>query len=92
VGNRPVVRRLTGAPSLLLSYALARWYVPRGVSVQSLNPTAMWEFVPISFREGQSIGPGDVFGTGERGVILLPLLLLLAGTPLPSTHPPPKPS
>jgi len=38
-------------------------YVPRGVSVQSLDPTKQWTFKPKNFREGQSIGPGDIFGT-----------------------------
>ena len=38
-------------------------YVPRGVSVQSLDPTKLWSFKPLNFSEGQSIGPGDVFGT-----------------------------
>jgi len=38
-------------------------YVPRGVSVQSLDPVKLWAFTPLNFREGQSIGPGDVFGS-----------------------------
>eukprot|EP00614_Pseudopedinella_elastica_P013833 CAMPEP_0172585596 /NCGR_PEP_ID=MMETSP1068-20121228/5002_1 /TAXON_ID=35684 /ORGANISM="Pseudopedinella elastica, Strain CCMP716" /LENGTH=632 /DNA_ID=CAMNT_0013380115 /DNA_START=94 /DNA_END=1992 /DNA_ORIENTATION=+ len=38
-------------------------YVPRGVSVQSLDPVKQWAFKPCNFREGQSIAPGDVFGT-----------------------------
>ncbi len=37
-------------------------YVPRGVDVQSLDPVKEWEFTPLHFREGDAIGPGDVFG------------------------------
>jgi len=38
-------------------------YVPRGVSVQSLNPVKEWSFKPLNFKEGDLIAPGDVFGT-----------------------------
>jgi len=38
-------------------------YVPRGVAVKSLDPVKLWQYKPVNFREGQSIAPGDVFGS-----------------------------
>lgn len=38
-------------------------YVPRGVSVASLNPVKEWQYTPRNFVEGQIICPGDIFGT-----------------------------
>jgi V-type H+-transporting ATPase subunit A len=45
-------------------------YVPRGVSVQSLDPKKLWSFKPVNFREGQSIGPGDIFGSVYENEIM----------------------
>jgi len=38
-------------------------FIPRGVDIASLNTSKLWEYKPINFREGQLIGPGDIFGT-----------------------------
>lgn len=38
-------------------------YVPRGVSVHSLDPNKQWQFTPSNIREGQQIGPGDIIGS-----------------------------
>ena len=45
-------------------------YVPRGVDVQSLNPIQEFEFKPLYFREGDPIGPGDVFGIVRENEIM----------------------
>ncbi len=45
-------------------------YVPRGVDVPSLNDTKQWRFTPLTFREGDPIAGGDVFGTVYENDIL----------------------
>jgi V-type H+-transporting ATPase subunit A len=38
-------------------------YIPRGVDIACLNTGKQWQFTPGSFREGQQISGGDIFGT-----------------------------
>lgn len=38
-------------------------FIPRGVDVPILNPEKKWEFTWGSFKVGDSIGGGDVYGT-----------------------------
>lgn len=45
-------------------------YVPRGVDVPSLNNTKQWRFKPVSFREGDPISGGDIFGLVHENDIL----------------------
>lgn len=45
-------------------------YVPRGVDVPALNNTKQWRFKPVSFREGDPISGGDIFGLVHENDIL----------------------
>lgn len=38
-------------------------FIPRGVDIPILNTGKQWQFTPGSFREGQQISGGDIFGT-----------------------------
>lgn len=38
-------------------------FIPRGVDIASLNTSKLWQFTPCSFKEGDLISGGDIFGT-----------------------------
>jgi V-type H+-transporting ATPase subunit A len=38
-------------------------FIPRGVDIACLNTGKLWQYTPGSFREGQQISGGDIFGT-----------------------------
>lgn len=38
-------------------------FIPRGVDIASLNTGKQWQFTPCSFKEGDIISGGDIFGT-----------------------------
>ncbi len=38
-------------------------FIPRGVDIACLNRDKTWEFSPCSFKEGDMISGGDIFGT-----------------------------
>ena len=41
-------------------------FIPRGVDIPCLNTGKLWQYTPGSFREGQQISGGDIFGTVRK--------------------------
>ena len=51
-------------------------FIPRGVDIACLNTGKQWQFTPASFREGQQISGGDIFGTVSSTFVKAPLIFL----------------
>lgn len=46
-------------------------YIPRGVSVNSLDHTVEWEFLPSTVVAGDIVSGGDIFGTVQENPLIL---------------------
>eukprot|EP00128_Syssomonas_multiformis_P016878 Colp12_sorted_trinity150504_noHs@8163 len=51
-------------------------YIPRGVDTPALNKTKQWEFKPTTFKVGDHITGGDVFGTVQENNLVLHKIVL----------------
>lgn len=45
-------------------------YIPRGINTPPLNRTSKWDFKPASFRVGDHVSGGDIFGSIEENALL----------------------
>jgi V-type H+-transporting ATPase subunit A len=51
-------------------------YIPKGVSVNSLNRTKKWPFVPVNYKIGDLISGGDIYGTVVENMLLVHKIML----------------
>nr|QKY15285.1 vacuolar proton-ATPase (VHA) [Polytomella parva] len=45
-------------------------FIPRGVAVPALDPSSNWEFRPTSFKVGDRITAGDIYGTVQENTLI----------------------
>ena len=45
-------------------------YIPRGINTPPLSRTSKWDFKPASFRVGDHVSGGDIFGSIEENALL----------------------
>ncbi|XP_046853310.1 V-type proton ATPase catalytic subunit A-like [Xenia sp. Carnegie-2017] len=45
-------------------------YIPRGVNLNSLSRTALWDFEPTDFKVGDHITGGDIYGVVQENSLL----------------------
>ncbi|KAI5190203.1 V-type H+-transporting ATPase subunit A [Nematocida minor] len=55
-------------------------YIPNGISTPALDRTKHWPFVP-SVAVGDTLGPGDVFGTVQENTLLVLKLMVSPTSP-----------
>lgn len=55
-------------------------FIPRGVNVPALDPKATWEFVPTSYKVGDRVTGGDIYGTVEENSLLQHKVMLPPGS------------
>ncbi|XP_028401256.1 V-type proton ATPase catalytic subunit A-like [Dendronephthya gigantea] len=51
-------------------------YIPRGVNINSLSRTAQWDFEPNSFKVGDHITGGDIYGVVHENSLLKHYIML----------------
>jgi len=65
-------------------------YIPRGVSTTALSNDISWSFVPASFKKGDAITGGDIYGTVPENNIITHHLMLKPGASGTITYIAPK--
>eukprot|EP00917_Polyrhabdina_sp_WS-2016_P025143 GHVP01054195.1.p1 GENE.GHVP01054195.1~~GHVP01054195.1.p1 ORF type:complete len:601 (-),score=112.46 GHVP01054195.1:36-1838(-) len=54
-------------------------FVPRGLGVKALDRKTEWEFIPMTFKVGDIITGGDIFGTVQENRLVLHKILVPPG-------------
>jgi V-type H+-transporting ATPase subunit A len=45
-------------------------FIPRGVAVPALDPSASWEFHPTQFKVGDRVTGGDIYGRVQENTLM----------------------
>lgn len=51
-------------------------YIPRGININSLSRTALWDFEPTGFKDGDHITGGDIYGVVHENSLLKHYIML----------------